>query len=94
MCQAWRQPADDKTQSVPCRGVEDEIIAVLVTVQRFWRPALINAVLPVVLVFFLGMLVFFTDENDLSTRLEVVVALFLALTGEAGQRPAGRLPPE
>ena len=43
-----------------CRGVGDEIIAVLVTVQRFWRPALINAVLPVILVFFLGMLMFIT----------------------------------
>ena len=67
-----------------CRGVEDQILAVLLTVKRFWRPALINAVLPVILVFFLGMLIFFTDEGDLSIRLEVIVALFLALTGEAG----------
>ena len=74
----------DVVGCVPCRGVEDQILAVLLTVKRFWRPALINAVLPVILVFFLGMLIFFTDEGDLSIRLEVIVALFLALTGGAG----------
>ena len=96
--------------------------------ERFWRPALINSVLPVVLVFCLAVFVFFTggqqlcvclvcpaagglkpvaadyrsdatrrhmltcadrcchrwapaEPTELATRLEMIVALFLALTG-------------
>lgn len=51
--------------------------------ERFWRPALINSVLPVILVYALAMFVFATDEADVTTRLEIIVTLFLALTGEA-----------
>ncbi|KAI3429737.1 hypothetical protein D9Q98_010052 [Chlorella vulgaris] len=61
-------------------GIPDQLLAVNLRVERFWRSSLINAVLPVVLVFTLGMIVFFTDERSLETRLEIVVTLFLALT--------------
>lgn len=43
-----------------CRGVTDQLVAVVVRIERFWRPALINSVLPVILVFFLAMFIFFT----------------------------------
>ena len=46
-----------------CSGVSDQLLGVLITVQRFWKPSLINAVLPVVLVYALGMFVFFTGET-------------------------------
>ena len=62
---------------MPCRGVEDEILAVLVTVQRFWRPALINAVLPVILVFFLGMLIFITGRALQHCRVPVCATLLV-----------------
>lgn len=45
------------------------------------KPSLINSVLPVVLIFLLGMFVFCIGERELASRLEVIVALFLALTG-------------
>lgn len=61
-------------------GVTDQHLAILITVERFWKPSLINAVLPVVLVFTLGLMTFFTSESSLDTRLEIVVTLFLALT--------------
>ncbi|KAI7836836.1 hypothetical protein COHA_009337 [Chlorella ohadii] len=61
-------------------GVTDQLLAVLIEVERFWRPALINSVLPVVLVFCLAVFVFFTEPTELATRLEMIVALFLALT--------------
>ncbi|KAL4419295.1 hypothetical protein ABPG77_001627 [Micractinium sp. CCAP 211/92] len=62
------------------RGVQDQRIGILITIERFWKPSLVNTVLPVVLVFMLGMFLFFTDESHLDTRLEGVIALFLALT--------------
>lgn len=37
----------------PRSGVNDQLIAVVLTIERFWRPALINSVLPVLLVAFL-----------------------------------------
>lgn len=37
----------------------------LIEVERFWRPALINSVLPVVLVFCLAVFVFFTGREQL-----------------------------
>lgn len=36
------------------------------------------------LIFLLGMFVFFIGERELASRLEVIVALFLALTGGLG----------
>lgn len=41
---------------LPCHprsGVTDQLVAVVLTIERFWRPALINSVLPVLLVAFL-----------------------------------------
>ncbi|KAL4422476.1 hypothetical protein ABPG75_008673 [Micractinium tetrahymenae] len=61
-------------------GVTDQLLAVLITIERFWKPSLINSVLPVVLVFLLGMFIFVCEEDDLTTRIEIVVTLFLALT--------------
>lgn len=46
-----------------CRGIPDQLLAVNLRVERFWRSSLINAVLPVVLVFTLGMIVFFTGKT-------------------------------
>ncbi|PRW60468.1 ligand-gated ion channel [Chlorella sorokiniana] len=71
---AYGQPANVYS------GVNDQLLAVLIEVERFWRPALINSVLPVVLVFCLAVFVFFTEPTELATRLEMIVALFLALT--------------
>ena len=48
-------------------GVTDQHLAILITVERFWKPSLINAVLPVVLVFTLGLMTFFTSECSGST---------------------------
>ncbi|PSC74223.1 senescence-specific cysteine protease SAG39-like isoform A [Micractinium conductrix] len=61
-------------------GINDQHLVVLITVQRFWKPSLINNVLPVILVFFLALLIFACEESELATRLEIVVTLFLALT--------------
>ncbi|KAL4436069.1 hypothetical protein ABPG77_005517 [Micractinium sp. CCAP 211/92] len=61
-------------------GVPDQMVAVVITIDRFWKSSLINSVLPVVLIFLLGMFVFFIGERELASRLEVIVALFLALT--------------
>ena len=36
-------------------GITDQLLAVVITVERFWKASLINSVLPVVLVFCLGM---------------------------------------
>ncbi len=55
------------------------------------KSSLINSVLPVVLIFLLGMFVFFIGERELASRLEVIVALFLALTGGAGVGFDGRV---
>lgn len=82
---------EDGTPANIFSGVTDELLAVLITIERFWRPALINSVLPVCLVFLLGMFVFCTEETELATRLEIVVTLFLALTGEALGRGRGRM---
>ena len=38
--------------------VTDQLVAVVITIERFWKASLINAVLPVVLVFCLGMFLF------------------------------------
>lgn len=35
-------------------GVNDKMLAILITIERFYRPAIINAILPVALVFCLG----------------------------------------
>ena len=97
-----------------CRsGVDQQMIAVMCTIERFWRPSFINAVLPVLLVAILGLFSFFTSapfaaratsmcgcrfgrirsappalgcagQRALDVRLEIVVTLFLALTGEQG----------
>lgn len=44
------------------RGVEDQLLGVYITVERFWKPSLINTVLPVILVFLLGLMIFFLSE--------------------------------
>ncbi|PRW57913.1 ligand-gated ion channel [Chlorella sorokiniana] len=62
------------------RDTTDQILGVFITVERFWKPSLINVVLPILLVFMLGMAVFVIDKSRLDIRLEVVVALFLSLT--------------
>ena len=49
-------------------------------VERFWRFHLINSVLPVTLVAFLGLMIFALDHRDMGLRLEIIVTLFLSLT--------------
>ncbi|KAL4440540.1 hypothetical protein ABPG75_003541 [Micractinium tetrahymenae] len=73
-------PSPDNTNRGLLQGVTDQRIGILITIERFWKPSLVNTVLPVVLVFMLGMFLFFTDESQLDIRLEGVIALFLALT--------------
>lgn len=73
-------PGPNNTNRGLLQGVLDQRIGILITIERFWKPSLVNTVLPVVLVFMLGMFLFFTDESHLDVRLEGVIALFLALT--------------
>jgi hypothetical protein len=44
-------------------GITDQLVAVVITIERFWKASLINSVLPVVLVFCLGMFIFFCGEQ-------------------------------
>lgn len=41
------------------RDEADQILGIFITVERFWKPSLINVVLPVLLVWMLGMAIFF-----------------------------------
>lgn len=50
------------------RGVTEQLLGVYITVERFWKPSLINAVLPVILVFLLGLMIFFLSEPAGSSR--------------------------
>ena len=43
-------------------GITDQLVAVVITIERFWKASLINSVLPVVLVFCLGMFLFCCGE--------------------------------
>ena len=61
-------------------GPKSEMLFVLIKVSRFWRWALVSAVLPIILCAMLGMLVFFQDPAIIGSRLSVLVTLFLALT--------------
>ena len=48
-------------RSLCCSGVNDQLLASYCAIERFWKPSLINAVLPVVLVFTLGLMTFFEE---------------------------------
>lgn len=51
-------------------------------VQRFIAYAVWTSVSPVYAVAIFGLFVFWIPEEDLSTRLQILVALFLTLVGE------------
>ncbi|GAB4822985.1 hypothetical protein N2152v2_010031 [Parachlorella kessleri] len=61
-------------------GSQEQIFAVYIEIQRFWRYYLLNSVLPVILCAVLASIIFFLDITDLAPRLEVTVTLFLSLT--------------
>ncbi|KAI3424750.1 hypothetical protein D9Q98_008139 [Chlorella vulgaris] len=61
----------------------DPIVAIYLTVKRFGRSGWMDGILPVLVVYLLGLFVFvldFEDEAHLYNRLQLVVTLFLSLT--------------
>ncbi|EFN53057.1 hypothetical protein CHLNCDRAFT_137328 [Chlorella variabilis] len=61
---------------------DDDIGGVFITVKRFGRSSWMDGILPVLVVFVLGLFIFvldFEDETHLYNRLQLVVTLFLTL---------------
>ena len=52
-------PAQNLTAANILKDVPDQRFAVLIQINRFWRPSVLNCVLPVVLVAILSLFIFF-----------------------------------
>ncbi|KAL4855826.1 Pyrophosphate-energized vacuolar membrane proton pump [Chlorella vulgaris] len=55
------------------------VVSVKIRITRFWSYHMLNTVLPVLLLGLLSFVVFFLERSDLSSRLGIVVTLFLAM---------------
>ena len=54
-------------------GVNDQLLVLMITVRRFWTASIINSVLPVVLVFCLGMFIFCCGEHGVCASCQVCI---------------------